>query len=88
MSGSKPEHALRIARLKPDPVEVAHLDAFPDDIKRLIDALAADGISASNEVACIAWRRYSDDHAAGWLALYPADDQLRAALLRHLIVDG
>lgn len=87
MSGAERMVAARVARLKPDPVEVANRVAFRDDIRRLVDALAADGIAASEEVAYAAWKRHSEDHAAGWLILYDEDEEVRHALMPHLVVE-
>lgn len=77
----------RIAHLKPDKVEVARRIAARDDVSRLMDALEAEGIIVTEEVAYAAWRRHSDWHEAGWLVLYPEDEDLRRALLPHLDVE-
>lgn len=77
----------RVARLKPDPVEAADRVAFRDDILRLVGALAAAGISATEDVVYAAWKQHSDWHAAGWLILYDGEEELRRALLPHLDVE-
>ena len=74
----------RYARLKPDLVEEGARRRAERDIQKLVRALAADGITASPDVAYAAWKRHSDEHEAGWLALYPDDADLRRALLNHL----
>ena len=76
-----------IAHLKADRVEVARRIATRDDVSRLMDALEAEGIIVTEEVAYAAWRRHSDWHEAGWLVLYPEDEDLRLALLPHLDVE-
>lgn len=87
MNRSETRRAGGVARLKPDPAEEADRVAFHDDIRRLSDALAADGISATEDVVYGAWKRHSDCHAAGWLILYDEDEELRRALLPHLVVE-
>ena len=77
----------RIGHLKPDRVEVARRIAARDDVSRLIYALEAEGIIVTEEVAYAAWKRHSDWHEAGWLVLYPEDEDLRFALLPHLDVE-
>ncbi len=52
-----------------------------------MDALEAEGIIVTEEVAYAAWKRHSDWHEAGWLVLYPEDEDLRLALLPHLDVE-
>ena len=84
-TGRLPE--IRIAHLKPDRVEVARRIAARDDVSRLMDALQAEGIIVTEEIAYAAWRRHSDWHEAGWLVLYPEDEDIRLALLPHLDVE-
>ena len=56
MDQSETRPAGRVARLKPDPVEAADRVAFRDDIRRLVDALAAAGVSVTEDVAYAAWK--------------------------------
>lgn len=77
----------RIRYLKPDRVEVARRITARDDVSGLIDALEAEDIVVTEKVAYTAWRRHSDWHEAGWLVLYPEDEDLRLALLPHLDVE-
>ena len=72
------------ARLKPDPDEAARRRGVQDDVERLVAALAASGISVTPDDAYAAWRRHSEDRAAGWLILYDDDAENRDALLKHL----
>lgn len=85
MSDDDRERGPRVARLRPDPAEESDRLAFQDDIRRLVDALAADSIVATEKVAYAAWRRHSDDLAAGWAAPYSDDERLRRASLPHSI---
>lgn len=84
MSATRPIRA----HLKLDLGEEARRRSVDGDVERLVAALAADRITVSADDAYAAWRRHSDDHAAGWLALYADDDANRRALLRHLDLEG
>lgn len=83
MSTKRPVHA----RLKVDHEEEARRRSVDEDVTRLVGALAADQISVSPDDAYAAWRRHSEDFAAGWLTLYADDEANRQALLRHLDLD-
>jgi len=74
----------RIATLKSDPHRVARIAAVADDIALLQEVLARANIITDQVTVFDAWRRHSDWHAAGWLALYLSDEENLAALLQHL----
>lgn len=52
---------------------------FPDDVARIVAALAYAGIDASLEEAHDAWTYYSDSMCAGWMML-PKTDAMLAAI--------
>ena len=57
---------------------------YRDDVCRIVAVLAADGIAISEEVAFLAWHRFSEeDRCAGWYGL-GADDEIRRTVLPHL----
>lgn len=72
------------ARLKPNPDKAARRRGVRDDVERLVAALAASGISVTPDDVYAAWRRHSEDRAAGWLILYDDDETNRDVLLEHL----
>jgi hypothetical protein len=57
---------------------------YRDDVLRIVAALAADGIAISEDVACRAWHRFSEeDRCATWYGL-GNDDEIRRNLMPHL----
>ncbi len=55
-------------KIKPDPTKNYHWK-YADDISRIVKAFASQGYEISNSDAILAWERYSDTYAAGWLIL-------------------
>lgn len=47
-----------------------------EDIKRMVSVCAQKGYQISDRDAMIAWERYSDMFAAGWLCLPKEDEHL------------
>jgi mevalonate pyrophosphate decarboxylase len=74
----------RTAKLKPEPYRAERIAAHASDIEQLRGALRGMKIVADDETIFDAWVRYSDEHAASWLALYSSDEDNVAALLRHV----
>lgn len=57
---------------------------YRDDVLRIVAVLAADGIAISEDVAFMAWRRFSEeDRCAGWYSP-GADEEIRRNLMPHL----
>ena len=77
----------RVASLKPDPDERTRRRSVEDDVARLVLAFERDGIDLPTDVAYAAWRLYSEELCAAWLALYEEDEALRRAVLPFLDID-
>jgi hypothetical protein len=75
---------LQRATLKPDSYHAASIARAADDIPKLSTALRSRSIVTDDLTIYEAWRRYSDDYCASWLALYPDEDGNVSALLEHL----
>ena len=57
---------------------------YRDDVLRIVAVLAADGIAISEDVAFMAWHRFSEeDRCAGWYSP-GTDDEIRRNLMPHL----
>ncbi|WP_298273817.1 MULTISPECIES: hypothetical protein [Alphaproteobacteria] len=57
---------------------------YRDDVLRIVAVLAADGIAISEDVAFLAWHRFSEeDRCAGWYSP-GTDDEIRRNLMPHL----
>ena len=57
---------------------------YRDDVLRIVAVLAADGIAIDEDVAFMAWRRFSEeDRCAGWYSP-GADDEIGRNLMPHL----
>ncbi len=46
---------------------------YTEDINRIIQVMANNGYEITEEQACQAWEKHSEDWAAGWLIL-PTED--------------
>ncbi|MGH8785001.1 MAG: hypothetical protein ACREYA_07935 [Cupriavidus necator] len=60
------------------------LQQYADDIKRMLQCLAAAGCQTTEDAAVQAWAEYSDDYCAGWLVLPEDDVTLLETLLKYL----
>lgn len=57
---------------------------YRDDVLRIVAVLAVDGIVISEDVAFMAWHRFSEeDRCATWYGL-GTDDEIRRNLMAHL----
>lgn len=57
---------------------------YRDDVLRIVAVLAGDGIAISEDVAFMAWQRFSEEErCAGWYGL-GTDDEIRRNLMPHL----
>lgn len=72
------------ANLKPLDWEQRMRVDYRDDVLRIVAVLAANGIAISEDVAFMAWHRFSEeDRCAGWYSL-GSDDEIRRNLMPHL----
>lgn len=72
------------AVLKPLEWEQRMRVGYRDDVLRIMAVLAADGIAISEDVAFMAWHRFSEeDRCAGWYGP-GTDDEIRRNLMPHL----
>lgn len=78
---------LRIARVLPDEIAERRRAEASDDVAAIVQAFRPDGVLISDDDAYEAWRRFSDTHSAGWLALYDNPADIRARLLPFLEVE-
>jgi hypothetical protein len=56
-------------------------DAFPEDVRRIVEIGYRRGFEVADADAQDAWTDFSDSHCAGWLIL-PADDDEVWGLVR------
>ena len=72
------------AALKPLEWEQRMRVDYRDDVLRIVAVLAVDGIAISEDVAFMAWHRFSEeDRCAGWYGL-GTDEEIRRNLMPHL----
>lgn len=55
-------------KIKPNPVDNYHWK-YKEDIQKIQESFNLQGFQISESDAIIAWERYSDMYAAGWLIL-------------------
>jgi hypothetical protein len=58
--------------------------AYPGDIDRMQEVLAAAGFMASRASLILLWEDYSEESCASWLFLPESDEDLRSILLNRL----
>jgi hypothetical protein len=71
-------------KLKFKPSYTGHLEVYPDDVDRIVLALANAGYEVSPADACLGWEAYSESFCCGWHVLPPSDEELIRNILPYL----
>lgn len=64
-----------------------HIKTHSSDVKRIVEIFEKRGFEISEEDACWAWERHSDEWAAGWLGLGNDDDEIFNDVIEYLTED-